>query len=115
MPFVKGDPNINRKGRPFKAKQTLPLLRDKLFALALRRMKKDPELQDVDNNTLIKFIAANLPRDMSLNVSRDPVINYISHVPRPAVTNGYVPIKIDNDNSNNVGINTEVVDTQEVK
>ena len=95
MPFVKGDTNINRNGRPKEAKSTLPLLRDKLFALALRRMKKDPELQDVDNTTLIKFIAANLPRDMSLSVNRDPSFSYISQVPRPELTNEYVPIKIE--------------------
>ena len=87
MPFVKGDTNINRNGRPKEAKSTLPLLRDKLFALALRRMKKDPELQDVDNITLIKFIAANLPKDMSLAITKDPVINYISNVPRPELPN----------------------------
>ena len=87
MPFVKGDTNINRSGRPKGATSTLPLLRDKLFAFALRRMKKDPELQDVDNTTLIKFISSNLPKDMSLNINRDPTITYISNVPRPDMQN----------------------------
>lgn len=115
MPFVKGDVNINRKGRPQKGKALLPLLRDKLFALALKRMKRDPEMQDLSNETLVRFIAANLPRDMSLNVSRDPVINYISHVPRPAVTNEYVPINIEEEKKPTLALESELVDTQEDK
>jgi len=115
MPFVKGDKNINRSGRPKGAKSTLPLLRDKLFALALRRMKRDPELQDVDNNTLIKFIAANLPRDMSLSLQRPQEINYISNVPRPVDNIEYIPI---NDSKDNTGLEekkTQVIETQQVE
>ena len=91
MPFVKGDKSINRSGRPKGAISTLPLLRDKLFALALRRMKKDPDLQDVGNEALIKFISSNLPKDMSLNISKDPTITYISNVPRPDPINEPIP------------------------
>ena len=113
MPFKPG--YAGGPGRPKGAKNTLPIIRDKLFRILLRRITSEKDLESVDTATLIKFASACLPKDMSLSVTRDPVINYISHVPRPAVTNEYVPIKIGNDNSNNVGINTEVVDTQEVK
>jgi len=87
MPFVKGDVNINRKGRPQKSKAMLPLLRDKLFALALKRMKRDPEMESLTNETLVRFIAANLPKDMSLAITKDPTITYISNVPRPELPN----------------------------
>jgi hypothetical protein len=74
-------------------------------------MKKDPELQDVDTSTLIKFISANLPKDMSLNVTRPPDITYISNVPRPAVINGYVPIKVEDSKDTTLGLTSQVIDS----
>lgn len=111
MPFVKGDTNINRSGRPKGATSTLPLLRDKLFALALRRMKKDPELQDVDNTTLIKFISSNLPKDMSLNVTRPPDITYISNVPRPELQNSDLQQKVESSNAVSVCQSIQAIDS----
>ena len=77
-------------------------------------MKKDPELQDVDNTTLIKFIAANLPRDMSLSVNRDPSFTYISQTPRPDVQNSELQQKVDDVIDVSVPQLTQVIDSDKV-
>ena len=74
-------------GRPKGAKNTLPIIRDKLFRILLRRITSDKDLEAVDTATLIKFASACLPKDMSLAITKDPVINYISNVPRPELPN----------------------------
>jgi hypothetical protein len=111
MPFVKGDKNINRKGAPQKGKAMLPLLRDKLFALALKRMKRDPEMESLTNETLVRFIAANLPKDLSLAVSNDRVIEYHSNVPRPDMQNSELQQKTENIIDVSPSQSTQVNDT----
>lgn len=118
--FEKG--NKLGQGRPKGAKNTLPLIRDKLFGILLKRIQKDSKLESVDTSTLIKFVASSLPKDMSLSVTREPEITYISNVPRPELEakaiqaiNEYVPIKEQGDNNPKPVDNTQVVDTQAVK
>jgi len=111
MPFAPG--NKLSQGRPKGAKNTLPIIRDKLFRILLRRITSEKDLESVDTTTLIKFAAACLPKDMSLNVSRDPVITYISNVPRPEVINEYVPKKIEEHKTPTLGLETELLDTQQ--
>ena len=110
MPFKPGQ--VGGPGRPKGAKNTLPIIRDKLFRILLRRITSEKDLESVDTATLIKFASACLPKDMSLSVTRDPVINYISHVPRPAVTNEYVPINIEEEKKPTLALESELVDTQ---
>jgi len=74
-------------GRPKGAKNTLPIIRDKLFRILLRRITSDKDLEGVDTATLIKFASACLPKDMSLAISKDPNIIYVSNVPRPELIN----------------------------
>jgi hypothetical protein len=112
MPFKPG--YAGGPGRPKGSKNTLPIIRDKLFRILLRRITSERDLESVDTTTLIKFAAACLPKDMSLSVNRDPQITYISNVPRPEVNNEYLPINNDEDNEDNAGVNTEVVDTHKV-
>lgn len=71
------------KGRPPKSRNNLPTIRDRLFRILLKRIVKDKDLASVSTSELIRFCSAVIPKDMSLNVSRDPQINYISMVPRP--------------------------------
>jgi hypothetical protein len=110
--FEKG--NKYGTGRPKGARNTLPIIRDKLFRILLRRITSEKDLESVDTTTLIKFAAACLPKDMSLSVNRDPNITYISNVPRPEQINGYIPEKIEDDKGSKVGDNLQVVDTTKV-
>jgi hypothetical protein len=89
-------------GRPKGAKNTLPIIRDKLFRILLRRITREKDLETVDTATLIKFASACLPKDMTLAVQRPAEINYISNVPRPEVDNECVPIISHDDNGNNL-------------
>jgi hypothetical protein len=70
-------------GRPKNSKSTLPQIRDRLFRILLRRIVRDKDLESVSTSELIRFASAVLPKDMSLSVNRDPVIQYYSNVPRP--------------------------------
>jgi hypothetical protein len=109
--FEKG--NKLAQGRPKGSKNTLPIIRDKLFRILLRRITSDKDLEGVDTATLIKFASACLPKDMSLAISKDPTITYISNVPRPDGINEYIPIKIEkspDNNDINMVVNTQVVD-----
>ena len=83
--FEKG--NKLASGRPKGSKNTLPIIRDKLFRILLRRITSNRDLESVDTATLIKFASACLPKDMSLAISKDPTITYISNVPRPDMQN----------------------------
>ena len=91
MPFKPGQQA--GPGRPKGSKNTLPIIRDKLFRILLRRITSNKDLESVDTATLIKFASACLPKDMSLAISKDPTITYISNVPRPEMNNEYLPIK----------------------
>ena len=108
MPFAPG--NKLSQGRPKSSKNTLPIIRDKLFRILLRRITSNKDLESVDTATLIKFASACLPKDMSLAISKDPTITYISNVPRPDPINEYVPIKIADNNDVNASVNTQVID-----
>jgi hypothetical protein len=108
--FEKG--NKLSQGRPKGAKNTLPLIRDKLFAILLQRIKNDKKLESVDTATLVKFVASSLPKDMSLAISKDPTITYISNVPRPDVQNSELKQKSDNIIDVSVSQLPQVVDTQ---
>jgi len=106
--FEKG--NKLASGRPKGSKNTLPIIRDKLFRILLRRITSNKDLESVDTATLIKFASACLPKDMSLAISKDPTITYISNVPRPEPINEYVPIKIATNNDDNMHDSTQVID-----
>lgn len=75
------------KGRPKSSKNNLPIIRDRLFRILLQRIVKDKDLDSVSTETLIKFAASVLPKDLSLSVLKDPQITYISNVPRPEIEN----------------------------
>ena len=107
--FQKG--NKLGSGRPKGAKNTLPIIRDKLFRILLRRITSDKDLEGVDTATLIKFASACLPKDMSLAITKDPVITYISNVPRPELNNEYVPIKLPDSNGDNIDVTTQSIAT----
>jgi len=94
MPFKPG--YEGGPGRPKGAKNTLPIIRDKLFRILLRRITSDKDLEGVDTATLVKFASACLPKDMSLSVNRDPTITYISNVPRPDAQNNELQQKPEN-------------------
>ena len=85
--FCAGNTLGRSGGRPKGAKNTLPIIRDKLFRILLRRITSEKDLESVDTATLIKFASACLPKDMSLAITKDPVITYISNVPRPELQN----------------------------
>ena len=108
--FEKG--NKLSQGRPKGAKNTLPLIRDKLFSILLNRIKKDHKLETVDTATLIKFCQNCLPKDMSLAISKDPTITYISNVPRPDMQNSELQQKPENIIDVSVSQLPQVVDTQ---
>ena len=101
-------------GRPKGAVNTLPIIRDQLFNILLKRIKVDKKLEKVDTATLIKFCQAALPKDLSLSVNRPAEINYISNVPRPEVDNEYVPTIGQDDNGNNTVVDEGKV-TQDVE
>ena len=84
MPFVKGH-TIRSGGRPKGSKNTLPIIRDKLFRILLRRITHEKDLETVDTATLIKFASACLPKDMTLAVQRPTDITYVSNTPRPEI------------------------------
>ena len=111
--FEKG--NKLASGRPKGSKNTLPIIRDKLFRILLRRITSNKDLESVDTATLIKFASACLPKDMSLAISKDPTITYISNVPRPDTINEYVPIKIEHNNNTNIHDSVQPIDIHSVK
>jgi hypothetical protein len=108
MPFKPGQEA--GPGRPKGSKNTLPIIRDKLFRILLRRITSNKDLESVDTATLIKFASACLPKDMSLAISKDPTITYISNVPRPDLINEYQPIKITDNKEVNASVNTQVIE-----
>lgn len=112
MPFKPGQ--APGPGRPKGSKSTLPIIRDKLFRILLRRITSDKDLEGVDTATLIKFASACLPKDMSLAITKDPVINYISNVPRPDIQNNELQQKSELINDVSVCQVTQVIDTQVV-
>ena len=110
--FEKG--NKLGSGRPKGAKNTLPIIRDKLFRILLRRITSDKDLEGVDTATLIKFASACLPKDMSLSVNRDPSFTYISQTPRPDVQNSELQQKGENVIDVSVPQLTQVIDNDKV-
>lgn len=76
--FAPGNRFGNLGGRPTGAKNILPKIRDRVFNEVYKR-----DLSKVSTEKLLQFVAATLPKDMTLAVSRPPEINYISQVPRP--------------------------------
>ena len=111
MPFKPGQEA--GPGRPKGSKNTLPIIRDKLFRILLRRITSDKDLEGVDTATLIKFASACLPKDMSLAISKDPTITYISNVPRPDMQNSELQQKSENVIDVSVPQLTQVVDIQQ--
>ena len=110
MPFKPGQEA--GPGRPKGSKNTLPIIRDKLFRILLRRITSNKDLESVDTATLIKFASACLPKDMSLAISKDPTITYISNVPRPDMQNNDLQQKSVDVIDVSVPQVTQVVDTQ---
>jgi len=111
MPFKPGQEA--GPGRPKGSKNTLPIIRDKLFRILLRRITSDKDLEGVDTATLIKFASACLPKDLSLAVSNDRVIEYHSNVPRPDMQNSELQQKSENVIDVSVPQLTQVVDIQQ--
>jgi hypothetical protein len=99
-------------GRPKGAKNILPKIRDRVFKEVYRR-----DLKVVSTETLLKFVAATLPKDMTLALSKPTEITYVSNTPRPELTqnNELVPINKEVLEEANQAVNAEVVDTQEVE
>jgi len=89
--FQPGNTIGKKGGRPKGAKNILPRIRDRVFHEVYKR-----SLKEVSTETLLKFVAASLPKDMTLALSKPPEINYISNVPRPELehitTTDVVPI-----------------------
>ena len=72
-------------GRPAGAKNRLPIIRDRVFKILSARLLSSAEVAKISTESLLKFAAGCLPKDLSLAISRPTEIQYISNVPRPAI------------------------------
>ena len=81
MPFVKGHRLSVGKGRPFKSKNILPDIRDKVLNVLKHRLNADKELSSVSTEELLQFARSIMPKDVT--ITANPSVTYISNVPRP--------------------------------
>jgi len=97
--FQKGNTYGKLGGRPKNSKSLLPKIRDRVFNILSKRLLRKEEVDKISTEALLKFASNCLPKDMSLQVLRDPDITYVSNIPRPELENKvregvieYVPI-----------------------
>jgi len=75
------------KGRPKGSTNRVGKIRDRIIRVLERRVMREKDLDSVPTEALLRFLSGILPKDLSLSVTKDPVINYISQVPRPVIEN----------------------------
>ena len=83
--FQKGNTTGKLGGRPAGAKNRLPIIRDRVFKILSARLLSSAEVAKISTESLLKFAAGCLPKDLSLAINKPTEIQYISNVPRPAI------------------------------
>jgi len=81
MPFKKGDTRINREGRPKGSKNKLTLVKDKIVAIANKKLNDPNVIKELSGRDLVRFIASIAPKDIGIDVT--PTIQFITRAARP--------------------------------